>query len=241
MNDDMILKVNGDIDLIQKKNGLYFGTDALLLAAFIKKSKKSIALDYGSGSGIISMLCAKKNKLKHIYAVEIQNEYYEIIKQNIKINDLDDVITPVFADIKNINIESDIIFTNPPYMKIDSGEKNKRFYKYIARHEVFGDINLFCAAAAASIKCGGLFYIVYRPDRMIDLLCAMRKNDIEPKRLLTVYQDIYHKPSFILVEGKKNAMPSLTTPKPFIMYDGNKITKELAYIYENGDFDEQFI
>lgn len=239
--DEIIHKVNDDITLIQKRNGLTFGTDALLLAAFIRSMPKAIAADFGSGSGIISLLCGKRNKFKHIYAVELQQDFYDIIVRNINDNDASDYITPVNSDIRDLTFECDVVFTNPPYMKTGHGKRNEHEYKYIARHEVHGDINDFCQSASRILKYGGLFYAVYRPDRMIDLLYSLRSNNLEPKRLVNVYSDIYHEPCLILVEAKKGGRCSIFNTQPLIMYDNGELTNELKYIYENGEFSDRYI
>ena len=61
MNNERIDKINENLSLIQKIDGLTFGTDALLLAAFIGKKEES-ALELGGGSGIISMLLAARGR-----------------------------------------------------------------------------------------------------------------------------------------------------------------------------------
>ena len=74
-------KVNENITLIQRKDGLTFGTDAYLLYAYVKRqSKQKIGVDLGAGSGIISLLLASKGKLSKIYAVEVQEKFCELIK-----------------------------------------------------------------------------------------------------------------------------------------------------------------
>ncbi|MCL2518864.1 MAG: methyltransferase [Oscillospiraceae bacterium] len=231
---ETLTKVNDDISLIQNKNGLTFGTDALLLAAFIRKQSRSTAAEFGGGSGIISLLCAKRKKFNKIYCVEIQAEYFDIIGRNVELNNLSEYIEPVCTDVRDLNIEADVVFTNPPYLKLNSGIKNQHDDKYIARHEVYGDIESFCKTAAKILKFGGLFYIVYRPDRMVDLLLAMRHNNIEPKRMVIVYNDVNHIPCLILVEGKKGSAPSLFVPKPFYIND-------MEYIYTHGEFPESFL
>ena len=73
--DERLDRVNENIILIQKKNGLTFGTDALLLAAFIRNNPKKTALDFGAGSGIVSFLCMARRKFRHVGAVELQPEF----------------------------------------------------------------------------------------------------------------------------------------------------------------------
>ena len=57
--------VNDKIELIQKPDGLTFGTDALLLAGYIR-GKYGEAAELGGGSGIISMLVATRKKAEKI-------------------------------------------------------------------------------------------------------------------------------------------------------------------------------
>lgn len=239
--EEIIYKVNDDITLIQKKDGLTYGTDALLLAAFVRRMPKAVAVDFGSGSGIISLLCCKRNKFKHIYAIEIQEDFYDIITRNVKLNNVENLITPVKSDIRAFNTECDVVFTNPPFMKTGHGKRNEHDYKYIARHEVHGDINDFCKNASRILRYGGIFYAVYRPDRMMDLMCAMRNNNIEPKRIVNVYNSIQHESCLILVEGKKGGKCSLFSTQPLIIYDNGELTDEIKYIYENGEFSDRYI
>ena len=57
--DERLDEVNEQLRLIQKRQGLTFGTDAYLLAAFIRPQPRAKAIELGSGSGIISLLlCA---------------------------------------------------------------------------------------------------------------------------------------------------------------------------------------
>ena len=245
-NDERIDRVNENILLIQKTDGLTFGTDALLLAAFAKKSPKSVALDFGAGTGIVSFLCAARKKFKKIFAIEAQSDFYDLIIKNIELNSFFEEVSAICKDVRDLSfndlgLEADVIFTNPPYMRAGSGKVNDNNYKSIARHEILGDINDFCRAAAKNLKHGGLFYAVYRPERMTELLCAMRNAKIEPKRLCMVCPDVDTPPSLILVEGKKGASPEIKITKPLIMYTDkshNDYTSDFSYIYDNGSFKE---
>lgn len=244
--DERIDRVNENILLIQKKDGLTFGTDALLLAAFVRRAPSAIALDFGAGTGIVSFLCAARDKCKKIYAVEAQKEFFQIITRNIEINALGDRVTALCKDVRELSfvdlgLEADIIFTNPPYMRAGSGVVNTHNCKAIARHEILGGIDAFCVAAAKNLKHGGIFYAVYRPERMTELFYAMRQAKIEPKRLCLVHPDSDAVPSLILVEGKKGASPEIKIEKPLFMYKDRshaEYTEAFAYIYENGSFKE---
>ncbi len=241
--------VNENITLLQKKDGLTFGTDAYLLYAYLRKNAKGIAADLGTGTGIISLLAATKGKFLKIYAFEIQETFASLATRNVSENALDDKIEIVNSSVQNIDSDLygkfDCVFTNPPYMKKGSGFLNSNSEKYIARHEVCGDIGDFCTAASRLLKFSGSFYAVWRPERLADLFGAMRQAKIEPKRLTSVYPDAKSRPSLVLVEGKKGASSGLFFTKPLIMHpDASekplKYTGDLDYIYENGEFGEEY-
>ena len=245
---ERIDKVNENLTLIQKKDGLTFGTDAFLLASFIKNTPTKKAAELGSGTGIISLLLAERNKLSNIYAIEIQKDFVDLTKRNTHINDLDSKITTDNADVTSIKAsdidgEVDVVFTNPPYMKTDSGYANRITKKNIARHEVHGSITDFCLAAKRLIRFGGSFFAVYRPDRLTDILYAMREAAIEPKRITLVHADAASIPSMLLIEGKRGGKSGLRMTRPLILYSDASHTEygaDMKYIMENGSFPEDF-
>ena len=244
LEDETLTQVNENINLIQRKNGLTFGTDAFLLASFIKAQKSGIAVELGGGTGIISLLCASREKFKTIYCTEIQKDFADIIARNSKLNGLSESIMPICEDIRNlksatIGCEVDAVFSNPPYMKVDSGKRNEHDEKFIARHEVFGDIKDFCACAKRLLKHGGSFYCVWRPDRLIDLICVMRENNLEPKEMCFVHANTKSAPSMVLLRAKKGASPSVTVTEPLFLNlddDAKALTEKAKKIYEECNF-----
>ena len=53
--------INENLSLIQYKEGLTFGTDSYLLAAFARPKTKGICVELGGGTGVVSLLSASKN------------------------------------------------------------------------------------------------------------------------------------------------------------------------------------
>ena len=236
--------VNDNLKLIQDTDGLTFGTDALLLAGYIN-GKYARGCEFGSGSGIISMLLLTRDKLRSAVALEVQEDYACLTRRNAELNQLTDRLCTVHTDIRDYKPEAefDIIYTNPPYMKTDSGRRNTEQKKNIARHEVCGDINDFCRSARKMLKYGGIFAAVYRPDRLIALIYAMRSCDLEPKRVTLVYADTDSEPSMVLVEGKAGGKAGLVATKPLIIYadkEHKNYTDDMNYIMENGSFTSAF-
>ena len=249
-DDERFDTVNEEIRLIQKKNGLTFGTDAFLLAAFVKSAPKAHMVDLGSGTGILPLLLLAKGKIKCATAVEVQPAFAELVARNAAVNNFSDHITPLCADVRDVRPESiggevGLVISNPPYMKCTSGKRNESDEKYIARHEVCGNIADFCACAARLLKHGGKFVCVWRPDRLTDLLCAMHDHRLEPKRMTFVYADAQSEPCSVLIEAIKGGAPSVRVSKPLILYEARKedekvrrLTPSAQKIYETCSFDD---
>lgn len=236
-------EVNDKLRLIQKNDGLTFGTDALLLAGYVS-GKYRHGCELGSGTGIISMLLVSREKLEDTVCLEVQAEYAALTERNAELNGLSDKITARRQDIRD-NTDGevyDIVYTNPPYMRTDSGVANKTDAKNVARHEVFGTIADFCGSAAKMLKFGGAFYVVYRPDRITDLIHALRASRLEPKRLTFVHARRDSESSMVLIEAKRGGAPGAILTRPLIIYseDGKTYSEDMQYIMDNGKFPEGY-
>ena len=249
-DDERLDTVNEKIQLIQKKQGLTFGTDAFLLAAFVKSTPKTHVVDLGSGTGILPLLLLTKGKVKCATAVEIQPTFVDLIERNAKLNGFADFITPLCANVKDLRPEDiggevGLVVSNPPYMKCTSGRRNESEEKYIARHEVCGNIADFCACAARLLKHGGKFVCVWRPDRLTDLLNTLHDCKLEPKRMTFVHADTNSEPCSVLIEASKGAASSMRVSKPLILHEthtrGEKVrqlTPAAQKIYDTCSFDD---
>ena len=140
-DDEKLEKVNHDISLIRKKNGLTFGTDAYLLAAYIPARTRAFAIELGGGTGIISLLLLAAKKCASVTAVEVQPEYCDLMKRNAALGGFEQ-FSAHCADVRDLPDEvltsecADVVFSNPPYMNDGGGIKNDYSPKAIARHEV---------------------------------------------------------------------------------------------------------
>ena len=248
--DERFDTVNEQIRLIQKKQGLTFGTDAFLLAAFVKSLPKVHVVDLGSGTGILPLLLLAKGKVGYATAVEVQPAFADLIARNATLNGFSKRIIPLCADIRDLRPEAiggevGLVISNPPYMKCTSGKRNERDEKYIARHEVCGNIADFCACASRLLKHGGQFVCVWRPDRLTDLLSAMHDARLEPKRMTFVHADAESEPCSVLIEAIKGGAPSVRVSKPLILYGARKenekvrrLTADAQKIYDTCSFDD---
>lgn len=227
-----------NLKIIQNKNGFCFGIDAILLSDFAKNLKKdSLVMDLGTGTGIISILLCEKTSLKKIIGVEAQKEVYNMALRSIKLNKLEDKFEVINENILNLaNLYEknsiDVIVTNPPYKKINSGVINENQTKLLSRHEVLANLEDFIITSKILLKDKGEFYMVHRPERLVDILYLMRKHKIEPKEIRFVYSNVKDSPKMVLIKGIKNAKCFLKIDENLYIYDekGN-YTTEVLKIY----------
>ncbi len=226
------------LKIIQNKKGFCFGIDSILLSDFAKEIKKgSKVLDLGTGTGIIATLLCKKTELKEIIGIEKQKEVCEMAEKSVKLNQLEEQFKIINEDIMNLNkiLEKntfDAIVTNPPYKKKDTGIKNEEEKKIIARHETTARLEDFISISKDLLKDKGEFYMVHRPERLVDIFNYMRKYKIEPKILRLVYANQDSEPKLILIKGIKNGKPFLTVQNNLYIYNKEgKYTEEINKIY----------
>lgn len=221
--DERLDTVNEQIRLICRKDGLTFGTDAYLLAAYVKPQAYARAVDLGSGTGILSLLLCTKDKARSVTAVELQAEFAALTAKNATLNHMDDRIRVLHADLRKLNArdmggEVDLVVANPPYFRMDSGKRNRCAEKDIARHETAGGIADFCAAAGRLLRTKGKFYVVWKPERLTELFLAMEQSRLQPKRMTLVHADLTRKPCAVLVEALKDGARELCVTPPLILY-----------------------
>lgn len=239
-NDERINEINESLRLIEIADGLTFGTDAYLLASFLPRRSRLKGVELGSGSGVVAFLALSRKKCAHVYGIEVQERFCELSKRNAILNGFDEQFTVINKNVvdalpSDTDGEVDFVFSNPPYMKADSGKANELDEKNIARHEVCARIDDFCACAKRILKHGGSFYVVYRPDRLCDLIFALRSNSLEPKRLVFIHSNTRSSPSLVLIQAKKGGKSGLIIDSPIYIYnDGTTTyTSRYASIYEN--------
>lgn len=243
---DILLNNNERIDdlefngykIIQSSTGFCFGIDAVLLSDFAKDIKNnSIVADLCSGTGIISILLAGKTSASKIYSVEIQENVADMANRSITLNNLSNRIEVVNKDLRNLYPQFeynsfDAIVTNPPYKKRNSGLTNLNREQLISRHEIMCDLEDIISTSSKFLKNNGSFYMVHRPERLVDILFLLRKYKLEPKILRFVQPFENKAPNLLLVKAVKGGKPFLDVQNPLIVYNSNNsYTNEILKIY----------
>lgn len=216
-----------------------FSLDSVLLPNFvtINKNIKNI-LDIGCGNLPVSLILTTKTDA-NITAVEIQKDVYDIALKNLELNNKQNQINIINADIRDLykNFETeyyDVIVCNPPFFKVSKDSHlNKNDYKTIARHEVFLNLDDLFSISKKILKNNGIISIVHRPERLLDIIYAMQKYNIMPKKIQFVYPKKDKEANILLIEGTKNGNSGMKILPPlFVHNEDGTYTDEVKKYFE---------
>ena len=213
-----------------------FGTDAFLLSDFTNYKRNDLVCELGTGCGIISLIMSRQDPPKKIYAVDIQENAIEQLRLGIEKSRLTNII-PVCADLKTLWDtapfgQCSLVVCNPPYKATNAGIESKLTSQRIARHEILCNINDVCRAADRLLKFGGRLCMCNRPERLGDVITAMKSNNIEPQLLRFVSNTPEQAPWLFLIEGKKGSKPYMKVAPQLYMTGENGYSDEVKKIYK---------
>ncbi|NLC48191.1 MAG: tRNA1(Val) (adenine(37)-N6)-methyltransferase [Tenericutes bacterium] len=214
-----------DLKIVQNKDCFNFSLDSVLLPYFaeLTPNTKNI-LDLCTGNAPVPLILSTKTKSK-IIGIEIQKEIYKLAIESVKLNNLSNQIEIINDDVKNIvkNYETDsfdLILCNPPYFKASKESiLNNELSKSIARHELLLNLDDIIKISKKLLKNGASLTIVHRTDRIIEIIDKMKKNNIEPKRMLFIYPKVNKNSNIVLIDGRKNGKVGLKLLPPLFVHD----------------------
>ena len=196
-------------------------TDALALADFAGAARASQAADFGCGCGILMLLLLDKYPRLRMDGVEIRPGAAARAEENCRINGYAERCRIFTADFRQAPLEKnayELLLSNPPYFVPGHGLVSPDADRAAMRQES-ASVEELCASAAQHLRFGGRFCVVYRPERLYELMCAMDKAGLMPKRLRCVQGRGESAPCLVLLEGRKGGRPGLTIEPPLILND----------------------
>lgn len=205
------------IKIIQNDELYRFTSDSVLLSKFATVKPNDVVADFCSGSGIVGLhLYALNQKIKSVTFFEMQKSLFDMSMKSIALNNLQDKFFGENVKLQDIgkeyNEKFSLIVCNPPYMEANSGKADEEEHIAICKREITLSAKELITAAAKCLKFGGRFALVHKADRLTDILCYMRENNIEPKRLQFVSGG-KKEPYLFLAEGVKGGKKGIKVLK----------------------------
>ena len=212
------------LKIFQNSDFFSFSLDSIILANYshIRLRDKKI-VDLCTGNGIVPLILSRRTN-SDIIGVEIQQKLCDLAIKSINYNNLSSRISIVNQDVKDFSdnyLNSfDLVLCNPPYFKVEEKSSfNLSYEKMIARHEIMINLEDLCVCAKKLLKENGVFCIVQRSNRLMDILSSFRNNNIEPKIIQFVYENVSKESFLVIVHGQRAGKPGIKIERPIILYN----------------------
>ena len=215
---------NGKVAVRQERAGYRFSIDAIILAHRVRPKPGERVVDLGTGCGIVPLIVGYRHSETRIFAVEIQEELADIADVNVRDNGMQGNIRIFCRDMRTIQAAMfqgpvDIVVSNPPFHKAESGRINPNRQRAVARHEIRVTLLDVVKAAGDILKRAGLFVLVYTSERLPELVQHMRACRIEPKNVRFIHSRKKSESRLMMMEGIKQGRPGLKVGPPIIIYN----------------------
>jgi tRNA1Val (adenine37-N6)-methyltransferase len=237
--DSISLRTAGVVSIAQPQKGFRFTMDSLLLADFCRVKPSGRILEPGAGTGIISILLARKFPRARFVAAEVEPQAYNLLCRNIRHNVLADVIMPLDRDVRylgpSIAPDSfDAIIANPPYTRYGTGRKNLSCERQTARQDQTASLSLWLDLHTL-LKNEGKYFLVFPARRAAELVSLLRERGMEPKRVRCVHPFQEKPASVVLIEAIKAGGVGLDILPPLVVHEkGGGYTEEMRELYGMG-------
>ena len=212
-------------------------TDSVLLADFAAVRGRKRVMDLGAGCGTLGLLLCAADAGCAVEGLELQRGSVQQAEEIIRLNNMEDRIRVTEGDLRRIREYYrpgyfDAVVSNPPYFPAGRGAASANEAIAIARTELCCTLEDVCSAAAWLLPTGAPFYLVHKPERLCDLMTALRNHRLEPKRMRFVRHAPAALPALVLIESRKGRNPGLSMMQDLILHreDGTE-TPEYRRIY----------
>ena len=200
-------------------------TDTMVLADFVRLTRGASVCDLGCGGGaLMLLLCARQADLD-VTGVELQPEACALARRNIARNCLGDRARLVAGDLRDPDLPLPAgrfthVVSNPPYFPA-STLPSPDPARAAARGETVCTLEELCRAAARLLRWGGTCSVVYRTERLCDLVCALRAAGLEPKRLRLVRHRPEAPARLLLLEAKRGGRAGLALEPDLVLHQAD--------------------
>jgi len=229
VSEDRLL--DGRVLLRQPEDGYRAAIDPVMLAAAVTAAEGEMILDLGSGVGAASLCLASRVPGCRVFGLEMQPPLVALARRNIEINGftgrVDSMIGTLQAPPPRLAPGSfHHVMTNPPYNAAD-GTPSPTAGKDAANREGEVDLNAWMRLAVTMLRPKGSLTVIYRADRMDELLAALHKRVGEivitplwPKRGRPAKR--------ILLRARKGIATPLTLAPGLVLHEENGRYTDLA-------------
>jgi tRNA1Val (adenine37-N6)-methyltransferase len=185
------------------------GTDGVLLGAWTNVGNVQRIIDIGTGTGLISLMLAQRNRQAKILGIDIDESAVLQAKENIENSPFSNRISienrsvQAFAD--GCNDVFDLVVSNPPFFA--DSLLSPKHTRTLARHTETLPLTSLFDAAARLLSEKGILSIIYPIDSLQKILDCAEKQSLFLQRQTTVFPTPGARPKRVLLEFSEQKQP----------------------------------
>ncbi len=217
----------GEVRLLQRRDGYRFNLDAVLLAEFAMGARAgerpTRVVDLGCGCGVIALLLKSRRPAWEVSALELQPSLASLARRNARLNALE--VRVVEGDLRAPAVELgrdfELVVANPPYFAATAGHPSVDAEKAAARHDLSASPVDLAQAAKRLVKSSGALCVVYPAGRLPRLLEALSAARLVPARWRSVHPRAHAPAGVVLVEARPDARRPLVIEPPLVVHEAD--------------------
>lgn len=207
-------------------------TDSVALSGFVSLPKKAAVLDLGSGCGTLGLLLCARFPQCTVTGVELDESAHAMALHNARVNDLEDRLTSICADLTAIPSlvppgSYTCCISNPPYFA--AGPQSKAHPT--ARQEVHCTLEDVFRSAGWALRYGGDFYLVHRPERFAEACSCASRHGMEVKKVCLLRHKPHDPISLTLLSCRKGGKPGLNWEEMCLFREDGTPTDDYRRLY----------
>ena len=214
--------IDPSLRLYQDPKAFCFNSDSAALALFAPSVKGKRVAEIGCNNGAI-LLYLDQFSPAFLCGIEIQEQPAELAIYNLSSFAHGDWQI-IQGSVNNPDLDLsagsfDVVLCNPPYFPLPPDKQAQTLTsKERARFEADLNVEGMCLSASRLLRSNGKFACVHRPDRLSELMDALKKAKLCPSRLQIAYDAKSSAASAILLEAVKEGTCAMEIEPP-MWYD----------------------
>ena len=197
------------------------------------QSETQNILDIGTGTGLLSLMIAQKNKEVVIDAIEIDTAASIQARQNVSNSVWNKKINVIGADVKTYELTSlyNVIISNPPFYENELASPD--FKKKVAHHDAGLLLEELLVIIKKNLNKNGKFFLLSSYKRYNELEKLFARNDLFVSEKLFVRQTETHPFSRLIISGSNNATEKIITSEISIRDNKKQYTTEFVNLLKD--------
>ena len=213
----------GGVRILQHRRGYRFSFDAVLLAHEVARLRPARGVEFGAGSGVVSLCLATMLPDYRGEAFEIQPSLAQLARENVVRNGMSERLAVLEGDVRSLaeTVEApEVVFMNPPYFGAGEGTASPNRERALARHQENGSL-VELLQAAKRLVGGGAVVFVYPGAREGIAIAAIKEAGLQGASVRRVVASEGAAPSFVVLTARTQGAEGLRVPEPIVLADAS--------------------